>query len=148
MPSNKGLAEANRAKKDEFYTQLADIEVEIKHYRKHFLGKTVLCNCDDPFESNFFKYFAVNFNFLGIKKLIANQPCQFQKAVKNYTAKTLFSIAGRYYKSKKTPDTAHCPSGVFIYLVTKNRICISKSATHLPFQQQITRKSKLSVILL
>ncbi|MBQ9084250.1 MAG: hypothetical protein IJY24_01200 [Clostridia bacterium] len=71
MPSNKGLAEANRAKKDEFYTQLSDIEVEIKHYRKHFLGKTVLCNCDDPFESNFFKYFAVNFNFLGIKKLIA-----------------------------------------------------------------------------
>ena len=82
MPSNKGLAEANRAKKDEFYTQLADIEVEIKHYRKHFLGKTVLCNCDDPFESNFFKYFAVNFNFLGIKKLIANQPCQFKKQLK------------------------------------------------------------------
>ena len=50
---------------------LADIEAELKHYRKHFKGKTVLCNCDDPFESNFFKYFAMNFNFLGLKKLIA-----------------------------------------------------------------------------
>ena len=50
---------------------LADIEVELKHYRKHFKGKTVLCNCDDPFESNFFKYFAMNFNYLGLKKLIA-----------------------------------------------------------------------------
>ena len=50
---------------------LADIEVELKHYRKHFKGKTVLCNCDDPFESNFFKYFSMNFNYLGLKKLIA-----------------------------------------------------------------------------
>lgn len=71
MASNKDLTKANKAKKDEFYTMLADIEVEIKHYRKHFKGKTVLCNCDDPFESNFFKYFAMNFNYLGLKKLIA-----------------------------------------------------------------------------
>ena len=56
MASNKDLNKANKAKKDEFYTMLADIEVELKHYRKHFKGKTVLCNCDDPFESNFFKY--------------------------------------------------------------------------------------------
>ena len=59
MASNKDLNKANKAKKDEFYTMLADIEVELKHYRKHFKGKTVLCNCDDPFESNFFKYFAL-----------------------------------------------------------------------------------------
>ena len=71
MASNKDLNKANKAKKDEFYTMLADIEVELKHYRKHFKGKTVLCNCDDPFESNFFIYFAMNFNFLGLKKLIA-----------------------------------------------------------------------------
>ena len=71
MVSNKDLNKANKAKKDEFYTMLADIEVELKHYRKHFKGKTVLCNCDDPFESNFFKYFAMNFNYLGLKKLIA-----------------------------------------------------------------------------
>ena len=68
--NNKALSAANKAKKDEFYTQLPDIENELKHYKKHFKGKTVLCNCDDPYESNFFKYFAMNFNVLGLQKLI------------------------------------------------------------------------------
>lgn len=58
------------AKKDEFYTQMADIERELQHYWQHFANKVVLCNCDDPYESNFFKYFALNFNQLGLKKLI------------------------------------------------------------------------------
>ncbi|MCM1577240.1 MAG: adenine-specific methyltransferase EcoRI family protein [Ruminococcus sp.] len=69
--NNKALSAANKAKKDEFYTQLSDIENELRHYREHFKGKTVFCNCDDPYESNFFKYFALNFNFFGLKKLIA-----------------------------------------------------------------------------
>ncbi len=68
--TNKGLTLANKAKKDEFYTLLSDIEAELKHYKTAFIGKTVLCNCDDPYESNFFKYFAFNFNYLGLKKLI------------------------------------------------------------------------------
>ena len=68
---NTGLNAAAKAKKDEFYTQLTDIEKEMRHYRAHFAGKTILCNCDDPFESNFFKYFVLNFNRLGIKKLLA-----------------------------------------------------------------------------
>lgn len=71
MAGNEALNKASKAKKDEFYTQLADIEVELKHYKKHFKSKTVFCNCDDPYESNFFKYFAMNFNYLGLKKLIA-----------------------------------------------------------------------------
>lgn len=71
MAGNKNLNVAGKAKKDEFYTQLPDIENELKHYEKHFYGKTVLCNCDDPYESNFFKYFAMRFNQLGLKKLIA-----------------------------------------------------------------------------
>lgn len=71
MAGNKNLQNANKNKKDEFYTQLTDIEKELRHYKEHFKGKTVFCNCDDPFESNFFKYFAMNFNFLGLKKLIA-----------------------------------------------------------------------------
>ena len=71
MAGNTSLRKADKAKNDEFYTQLADIELELKHYRKHFAGKTIFCNCDDPYESNFFKYFAMNFNFLGLKKLIA-----------------------------------------------------------------------------
>lgn len=71
MAGNSNLASAMEAKQDEFYTQLRTIEDELRHYRRHFKGKTVLCNCDDPFESNFFKYFALNFNKLGLKKLIA-----------------------------------------------------------------------------
>ena len=65
------LNKAKKNKADEFYTQLADIEAEMRHYKEQFRGKVVFCNCDDPFESNFFKYFALNFNFLGLKKLIA-----------------------------------------------------------------------------
>lgn len=68
---NSNLHKANKAKKDEFYTQLVDIEKELKNYKEQFRGKIVYCNCDDPFESNFFKYFANNFNALGLKRLIA-----------------------------------------------------------------------------
>ena len=68
--ANKNLNSAKRAKKDEFYTQMSDIERELQHYWPHFRGKTVLCNCDDPYESNFFKYFALRFNQLGLRKLI------------------------------------------------------------------------------
>lgn len=68
---NKNLHKANRAKNDEFYTQLPDIENELKHYKDQFKNKVVFLNCDDPYESNFFKYFAGNFKHLGLKKLIA-----------------------------------------------------------------------------
>ena len=68
--ANKNLNQAKNAKKDEFYTQLVDIENELKHYKAHFEGKTVLCNCDDPRVSNFFHYFSYNFEQLGLKKLI------------------------------------------------------------------------------
>ncbi len=70
MAGNNNLNKAKSAKKDEFYTQLSDIENELRHYREHFKGKTVLCNCDDPRVSNFFHYFSYNFEFLGLKKLI------------------------------------------------------------------------------
>lgn len=70
--SKKSLLDAaKKNKKDEFYTQLTDIEKELRHYKEHFQNKTVLCNCDDPRVSNFFKYFVLNFKRLGLKKLIA-----------------------------------------------------------------------------
>lgn len=69
--ANQDLKEAKDNKKDEFYTSLSDIELEMKYYRSQFKDKIILCNCDDPYESNFFKYFAMNFNYLGLKKLIA-----------------------------------------------------------------------------
>jgi hypothetical protein len=69
-PLNRSLHAAKATKQDEFYTQLSDIEKELKHYQEHFKNKTVLCNCDDPRISNFFKYFAANVNKLGLKKRI------------------------------------------------------------------------------
>ena len=71
MPGNSNLHDSSRNKQDEFYTNLQLVEDELKHYRAHFKGKRVLCNCDDPYESNFFKYFAMNFNALGLKSLTA-----------------------------------------------------------------------------
>jgi hypothetical protein len=69
--ATKLFDKAKKNKADEFYTQLTDIEAEMLHYREQFKGKVIFCNCDDPYESNFFKYFAMNFKFLGLKKLIA-----------------------------------------------------------------------------
>ena len=69
--NNSNLHKARVEKNDEFYTRLEDIEKELKYYRKHFEDKVVFCNCDDPYESNFFKFFALNFNYFKLKKLIA-----------------------------------------------------------------------------
>ncbi|MBQ7165024.1 MAG: adenine-specific methyltransferase EcoRI family protein, partial [Clostridia bacterium] len=91
------LTKAKNAKADEFYTQLSDIEKELKNYRSQFLDSTVLCNCDDPFESNFFKFFALNFNMLGLKKLIAT--C-FDGSPIAYTQLSLFG------EEKKIENTA------------------------------------------
>lgn len=84
MAKNSNLTKAKDAKKDDFYTQLSDIERELRHYKEHFKGKTVFCNCDDPYESNFFKYFAMNFNVLGLKKLICLAALLPQLARLNY----------------------------------------------------------------
>jgi hypothetical protein len=70
MADNSALTKAAKARQDEFYSQLSDVEAELRHYRKHFKGKVVFCNADDPYESAFFKYFANNFNYLGLKKLV------------------------------------------------------------------------------
>lgn len=71
MAGNQTFARAKEQEHNEYYTMLSDIEKELRYYRRHFRGKTVLCNCDDPFESKFFEYFVKNFNKLGLKKLIA-----------------------------------------------------------------------------
>ena len=99
MPNkNIQLHQAKKNKKDEFYTQQSDIENELRHYKEYFKGKTVFCNCDDPYESNFFKYFAANFNHLGLKKLIAT--CYSGSPVSG-TQLSLFE------KSKEITKTPH-----------------------------------------
>lgn len=83
MANNNSLHNAKAAKKDEFYTQLSDIERELKHYRHHFKNKVVYCNCDDPRVSNFFHYFSYNFEKLGLKRLITT--CYKSKEFNNFT---------------------------------------------------------------
>ena len=104
MARNNELGAAKTAKKDEFYTQLTDIEKEMRYYRKHFKGKTVLCNCDDPFESNFFKYFVLNFNRLGIKKLIAT--CYATSPIMGSQLKYCMDASGQMYISFDSEVTA------------------------------------------
>ncbi len=101
--NNKGLSAAAKAKKDEFYTQLSDIEKELKSYKKHFKDKTVLCNCDDPFESNFFKYFVLNFNRLGLKKLIAT--CYTGSPIAG-TQLSIFDVVGDLPETHNKPYKA------------------------------------------
>jgi len=99
--ANKDLNKAKNNKQDEWYTQLVDIENELRHYKAHFKGKTVLCNCDDPYESNFFKYFAMNFNVLGLKKLICT--CYAESPI-IYTQLSIFGDGEEYGReSKGTP---------------------------------------------
>lgn len=103
MAGNKSLGAARVAKEDEFYTQLTDVEKEMRHYRKHFKNKTVFCNCDDPFESNFFKYFVLNFNRLGLRKLIAT--CYVSSPIAN-TQLSLFDVIGAEESKQNKPYKA------------------------------------------
>ena len=96
------LGKAKKNKADEFYTQLPDIESEMRHYKKQFRGKVIFCNCDDPFESNFFKYFAMNFNILGIKKLVATSYTDSPIA---YNQLPLFDVKNLDVKKNDTKRT-------------------------------------------
>ena len=101
VSKNKDLHKAKDAKKDEFYTQLSDIERELRSYEGHFKNKVVYCNCDDPYESNFFKYFALKFNSLGLKKLIAT--CYIGSPIAN----TLLSLFDDESEENKTTRVPH-----------------------------------------
>lgn len=98
--AHKTLKNAIKAKQDEFYTQLSDIEKELKHYKDQFKNKVVYCNADDPFESNFFKYFASNFNALKLKKLIATSYAGSPIVGKQLS---FFDIKGVKNEKKKEP---------------------------------------------
>jgi len=103
MARNQSLHAANKAKQDEFYTQLPDIEKELKHYREHFLGKTVYCNCDDPTISNFFQYFKLNFEKLGLKKLITT--CYKNRQIEMFSKHDMEAAAGVEYVGNGTEPT-------------------------------------------
>lgn len=114
MKSNETMKQANIAKRDEFYTQLPDIENELQHYEHHFKDKIVYCNCDDPRVSNFFKFFADNFQQLGLKKLITTcyKNSQIDMFSQNNDARAVYLI----YKGDKNQRME----------VDKNKIVINK----------------------
>ena len=89
MKANSNLHKAKTVKNDEFYTQLTDIEKEMYHYRDHFKDKVIFCNCDDPLESKFYFFFAQNFEFLGLKKLISTH---FEKDIPSYKLELLHDV--------------------------------------------------------
>lgn len=99
--ATKLFDKAKKNKADEFYTQLPDIEAEMRHYKERFRGKVIFCNCDDPYESNFFKYLAMNFNFLGLKKLIVTCYTGSPVAGKQLS---LFDVESL---KEKSPDDKH-----------------------------------------
>lgn len=105
-PLNRSLHAAKATKQDEFYTQLPDIEKELVHYRKHFKGKTVLCNCDDPRCSKFFEYFLNKFEILGLKRLIAtcyqnDQPDVFSQ---HKSGKGIYFVYSGEQNGTRKPD--------------------------------------------
>lgn len=104
--NNSTLNKAKEAKLDEFYTQLSDIENELKHYKEQFKGKTVLCNCDDPRVSNFFKYFALKFKSLGLKKLICT--CYKNQDIDLFSLNN--SEQAIYLVYEGTPEIDHIPT--------------------------------------
>ena len=105
-PQNNDLSQAKKNKNDEFFTQLTDIEKELKNYKKQFKGKVVYCNCDDPRVSNFFHYFSYNFEKLGLKKLITT--CYKSKNIKAFSQNdSEQAVYLEYYGDKngnKVPD--------------------------------------------
>ncbi len=100
--AKRTIDKAKAAKEDEFYTQLEDINNELRHYRDHFRGKTVLCNCDDPRVSNFFTYFAYNFEFLGLKKLITT--CYKNQDIDLFTTNSSEEAVYLIYEGDKNGD--------------------------------------------
>ncbi len=111
--ANANLTQAKKAKKDEFYTQLSDIERELSHYKEHFRGKTVLCNCDDPRISNFFRYFAYNFEHLGLKRLITT--CYKSQDMDLFSMNTNEQAIWLEYLGDKNGDRIPSPDEIGIH---------------------------------
>ena len=110
MLGNKGLRKANREKKDEFYTQLTDIEKELRFYKEHLKGKVIFCNCDDPKYSNFWKFFELNFKHLGLKKLVATH---YSEVAPSYKLELEEVIDEKGIHSFKTVETPLVENGDF-----------------------------------
>ena len=117
MSKNGSLGKARDAKEDEFYTQLNDISNELKYYKEHFKGKTVLCNCDDPRVSNFFHYFAYNFERLGLKRLITT--CYKNQDSDLFSSHNTESAVYLIYDGDKNGNRVPDPEEIGVYPLFK-----------------------------
>lgn len=126
MAKSMNLHKAKMAKKDEFYTQLGDIENELKYYKSHFKDKVVYCNCDDPMASNFFLYFFMNFKHLGLKELITTcyQSINFKEVSKEDSPKKAVYI--RIHKDSEVNPQKHSLKDIekllSLSLLVKNKV--------------------------
>ena len=122
MAKNDNLHKAKEKKNDEFYTQLTDIEKELKHYKKHFENKVIFCNCDDPEWSNFWKYFSLNFDHLKLKKLIATH---FEEKKQSYKLEMYRDEAGVHTEIKTLEQNGDFRSPESIELLKEADIVIT-----------------------
>lgn len=122
MAKNANLHKAKDAKNDEFYTQLSDIEKELKHYKKHFKDKVVFCNCDDPEHSNFWQYFSLNFDELKLKKLIATH---FEKEKSSYKLEMWRDESGVHTNIKTLKQNGDFRSPESIELLKESDIVVT-----------------------
>jgi hypothetical protein len=133
--SNKNLRTASKAKKDDFYTQLSDIEEELWHYKEHFRGKTVFCNCDDPHISKFFHYFSYNFENLGLKRLITT--CYKNENVDFFSDNKSERAICLEYTGKKNGERVPTPEEIGIQRLKGNGDFRSKECIELLKQADI-----------
>lgn len=133
--SNRYLHSAKTSKKDEFYTQLSDIERELRHYKDHFRGKVVLCNCDDPRVSNFFHFFSYNFENFGLKKLIAT--CYKNQEVDLFSQHNSERAIYLEYTGDKNGDNIPNPEEIGIRLLNGDGDFRSKECIELLIESDI-----------
>ena len=129
MAKNQNLQDARRGQNDEFYTQLPDIENELVHYRQHFKGKVVYCNCDDPSVSNFFHYFSYKFHDLGLKKLITT--CYKNKQRDIFSKHNVEKAIRLEYNGFRDGDRIPRPEDIGITSLEKDGDFRSKECIHL-----------------
>lgn len=132
---NKNLHKASKAKEDEFYTQLTDIEKELKYYKKHFKDKVVYCNCDDPRVSNFFHFFSYNFEKLGLKKLITT--CYKNQSMELFSKNDSEQAIYLEYKGDKNGNMVPDPAEIGIINLKGNGDFRSKESIELLKQADI-----------
>lgn len=146
MARREELAKAKKGKKDEFYTQLTDIEKEMKYYKKHFENKVIFCNCDDPEWSNFWKYFSMNFDHLKLRKLIATH---YESSKPSYKLEMYRDEAGVHTEIKTLSQNGDFRSPESIALLQEADIVVTNPPFSLfrEYVNQLMEYNKKFIIL-